>query len=374
MTGGTGLVGSFLIPRLLRGFPGSTIALLVRSTRERTAHERIADLAAHLRDVHGFGDASRRLQALPGDVGRPDLGLDTRTRAELQDRATWIIHGAATIRFDSPLADARATNTEGTRRVLDLALGCRALQRLAYIGTSSVSGDRAGIVREDELERGQVFFNTYEQSKCESERLIRDHADRLPVVIFRPSIIIGDSRTGYTTLFNVIYIPLRLIDSGTLDTIPARGDTLLDLVPVDWVTDAMVYLMRQGESVGRAFHLTAGPSRAEHLEDLLRRAVTYFDREHPLSRPRNVRIVSPAAFEDHRKQLSGAARALADQLGALFPYVSVNRLFDTSNADALLRTGGIEFPRFSTYADRIFEFCLHTRWGKRLPAGPPATG
>ena len=365
ITGGTGLVGTNLLPRILAKFPGSTITLLARGENEEDARERVHGIASSLRE--SLPDACERIDAIRGDVNLDRCGLSPSQLDRIIRTTTHIVHGAATTRFDHPLEEARAINCGGTRRMLDIAMQCSdkgKLERFVYIGSSSVSGQRAGWILESELEMGQRFFNTYEHSKNESERIVRDHFDRVPATVFRPSIIIGDSRTGRTSSFNVIYIPLRLLQRGMLTYVPGAPDTLMDLVPIDWVDDAMVHIMQRPESAGQAYHITAGPERAAPLGEVVGRAIGYFDRHTPLRHPRSIEYVTREEFERRRSVMRGREEALMGQLDTLLPYVSINRLFDSRNADSLLRGSGIEFPLFKDYADTIFEYCLKTKWGK----------
>jgi thioester reductase-like protein len=367
ITGGTGLVGTYLIPRLLQQFPGSTMTLLVRAEDESEAEARARAIAQRIAREYGIPDATNRLEGMLGDVSLDHCGVQGDNLAKIVSTTTHIIHGAATIRFDHPLDEARAINCGGTRRMLAIAQMCvdkGKLERFIYIGSSSVSGQRAGNIYEDELEMGQTFFNTYEHSKNESERIVRDHFSRIPSIVFRPSIIIGDSRTGETTSFNVIYIPLRLLQMGLLTYVPGAPDTLMDLVPIDWVDDAMAYIMKHPESTGKVFHITAGPKRAAPLHEVVGRAIEYFDRYTPLRNPRTVEYITRTEFERRRSTMRGREDTLMSQLDTLLPYVSINRLFDSKNTDALLAESGITFPRFRNYADRIFEYCVKTNWGK----------
>ena len=367
MTGGTGLVGTNLIPRIFKQFPGSTMTLLVRGEDEADADERVRSIAKQIAHEYAIPDAVDRLDGMLGDVALDHCGLSSSQLARVVGETTHIIHGAATIRFDHPIDEARAINCGGTRRMLAIAHMCiekGRLERFVYIGSSSVSGQRAGHIYEDELEMGQKFFNTYEQSKNESERIVRDQFDRVPATVFRPSIIIGDSRSGKTSSFNVIYIPLRLLQMGLLTYVPGTPETKMDLVPIDWVDDAMVHIMKQEESIGKAFHITAGPNRAAPLEEVVGRAISYFDQHTPLKRPRTIEYITREEFERRRSVMRGREEALMSQLDTLLPYVSINRLFDSKNTDALLEGSGIEFPLFRDYADRIFEYCVRTNWGK----------
>jgi thioester reductase-like protein len=367
ITGGTGLVGMNLIPRIFTAFPGSTIALLVRAATEEDAEVRVSAITRQIEQEYGIPFASERLHGMLGDVSLDHCGLNEMQIARLVNETTHIIHGAATIRFDHPIDEARAINCGGTRRMLSIAHMCverGKLERFVYIGSSSVSGQRAGNIYESELEMGQTFFNTYEQSKCESERIVRDNFDRIPATVFRPSIIIGDSRNGKTSSFNVIYIPLRLMQKGMLTYVPGTPDTKMDLVPIDWVDDAMIYIVGKQESAGKVYHITAGPNRAATLQEVVRRAATYFDKHTPLKHAREMEFISREEFERRRAKMRGREEALMGQLDTLLPYVSINRLFDSANADALLEGSGITFPLFSDYADSIFEYCVKTNWGK----------
>ncbi len=367
ITGGTGLVGKNLLPRLLRTFPNSTITLLARGEDEEEATERVRTIAKEIEAEEGIADATKRIDSMLGDVSLDHCGLNAEQLERIVKETTHIIHGAATIRFDHPIDEARAINCGGTRRLLAIAHMCAergTFERFVYIGSSSVSGQRAGNIYEHELEMGQKFFNTYEQSKNESERIVRDNFQRIPCTVFRPSIIIGDSRTGKTSSFNVIYIPLRLVQKGMLTYVPGTPNTLMDLVPIDWVDDAMVHIMSKEESVGKVFHITAGPKRAARLDEVVVAAVNYFDKHTPLKHPRKMEFIIKEEYEKRRFAMRGREDALMLQLDTLLPYVTVNRLFDSANADKLLEGSGIEFPLFKNYSDKIFEYCVKTNWGK----------
>jgi nucleoside-diphosphate-sugar epimerase len=368
VTGGTGLVGLNLLPRLLRTSPDSTITLLLRTGDERSTEQRVHAIATRLSSDFGIPEAPLRLTGVAGDVTRDGCGISEGHLSSLLRDTTHIIHGAATIRFDHPLEEARKINLEGTRRMLELARRCTdqgSLQRFLYIGTSSVSGQREGPIFEHELEMGQTFFNTYEQSKQESERLVRDHFATVPTTIVRPSIIIGDSTTGRTTSFNVIYIPLRLFQRGLLTFIPGAPETLLDLVPVDWIDDVITYLAGLKEAEGKVCHLTAGPKRAVSLAELLKLAAEFFEVRSPLDHRRTMEYITREEFQRRRTMMAGKLESLMAQLDTLLPYVSVNRLFDSATTDALLRGSGIAFPEFRDYAERIFNYCVKTQWGKK---------
>lgn len=368
ITGGTGLVGSNLLPRILRAYPGSILTLLVRGEDEDEVASRTGRIASRLAAEEGIADADTRLKGIRGDVMEENFGLTRAVLDRLVRESTYLIHGAATIRFDHPIDEARAINCGGTRTALSIAQQCvdhGRLRRFVYIGTSSVSGRRAGRIMEDELETGQAFFNTYEQSKCESERIVRDHFGRIPAVVFRPSIIIGDSRTGKTTSFNVIYIPLRLVHRGLLRFVPGSPETKLDLVPIDWVDDVMVHVMGSDDANGKVCHVTAGPDKAATLGEVVLTATAFFDRHTPGAGPRGMEFVTRQEFERRRALTRGREEALLGQLDTLLPYVSVDRLFDSRTTDALLAGSGIVFPLFNAYAEQILRYCLDTQWGKR---------
>ena len=164
--------------------------------------------------------------------------------------------------FELGLQAARAINVEGTLRVLEFAERCHArggLRRFSYISTAYVAGEHAGCFSEDDLDVGQRFRNAYEQSKFEAECLARPlRGQRLPITVLRPSIIVGERDSGWTASFNVLYWPLRAFARGAYAALPARRDAPVDVVPVDYVADAIFALSQAPEAEGATFHLTAG--------------------------------------------------------------------------------------------------------------------
>src|ERR1035437_9266654 len=273
VTGATGFLGVQLVHELLDRQPHAKLALLIRDRPGKSDHQR-ADLIVP--------PAQRtRVQVYSGDVVQPHCGLDAAVWQRLSAETTRVIHCAATVRFDHSLDEARRINVEGTRRMLDFAAGMRQLRSLAYVGTAYVAGERAGLVRESELDVGQSYRNTYEQTKAEAEALVRSRLGSLPGVILRPSIIVGDSRTGATSSFKMMYWPLKIYARRLWRTVPGYLDAVLDIVPVDYVAASVARLAFDEAALGSTVHLCAGPRGSATIEQIAQRTMEFFNGPEP---------------------------------------------------------------------------------------------
>lgn len=359
LTGATGFVGTQLVQQLLRTLPGARLALLIRPGKGKSAEER----------ARGFvPDSERaRVRVLSGDVSQPGCGLDRASYDRLAAETTRVIHSAATVRFDHTLDEARSMNVEGTRHLLDFAAAAPGLRRFAYVGTAYVAGQRTGLIREDELNVGQTFRNTYEQSKSEAEALVRSRSGSLPCVVLRPSIIVGDSRTGVTSSFKMMYWPLKIYARRLWRTVPGYPDAILDIVPVDFVAAAVARLAFEEAAIGTTVHLCAGPRGSATINEIAGRAAEFFDGLPP-------RYVDPKFFfAAIRPLLSltlwGRKRRVLTDGKAYRDYFSMRMQFDTTNADRLLGPAAICPPPVMHYLDRLFNYCIESEWGhKAVPA------
>ena len=150
----------------------------------------------------------------------PGLGLTPERRDELAREVTTVIHSAASVSFTLGLDESREINVEGTRNMLDFAESCAELDRFTYVSTAYVAGTHPGVFGEDQLAEGQEFRNAYEQSKFEAERLVQSHRRSLPIQVLRPSIVVGEQRSGWTSSFNVLYGPLKAFARGSIPAVP----------------------------------------------------------------------------------------------------------------------------------------------------------
>jgi thioester reductase-like protein len=376
ITGGTGLVGGEMIPRILNDDADGIVKVLVRAADAGEADARLDRALRHLFKEADLPRARRRVSALAGDLTAPGLGLSARDAGALAEEVTHIIHSAATTRFDLPYAEAFAVNVEGTRRVLDLARRAAPgrLERYLHVSTAYVSGDRSGAIREEDLEAGQGFVNSYERTKHDAEREVRRAMGEMPVTVVRPCAVIGDSGTGRTSTFNVIYYPLKLLSRGLLRALPGSPSTPIDLVPVDYVADAMNHLLLRPDSVGRTYHLTAG-GRVESIGTIAELAVKHLNAQRgpELTPLPPVRFIPHGIFhglvKPFLKLLYGArGRQVIAKLEVYLPYLTTRKHFDTSGAEAALRGTGIGVPPLADYFGRVVRYCLETDWGRRSPA------
>ena len=156
-------------------------------------------------------------------------------------------------------------------------------RRYAQVSTAYVAGNHSGRFAECDLDVGQAFHNSYEQSKFEAEQLVRSHAE-LPFTILRPSIVVGDRSSGWTSAFNVLYWPLRAFARGLFTAVPAIPSAPVDVVSIDYVADAIHELCEAEGGVGETYHLTAGPD-ASTIAEIAELASRYFRRPLPRVAP-----------------------------------------------------------------------------------------
>ncbi|MDE3200707.1 MAG: SDR family oxidoreductase [Acidobacteriota bacterium] len=355
MTGATGFLGTQLVHELLQRQPHAKLALLIRESSDKSSQQRADAIVS---------PAYRsRVEVFSGDVGKENCGLDAATYQRLTATTTRIIHCAATIRFDHTLDEARTINVEGTRRILDFAASADKLQSLAYVGTAYVAGERTDLVGENELEVGQRYRNSYEQTKAEAEALVRSRMDSLPIVILRPSIIVGDSRTGATSSFKMMYWPLKIYARRLWRTVPGFPDAVLDIVPVDFVAAAIAQLAFDAAALSNTVHLCAGPDSSATIQQIAQRAMTYFNAPEP-------RYINPKLFFACLRPLLfvslwGRKRRVLRDGRVYRDYFSMRMQFDTTNARRLLGPSGIVAPSVMDYLDRLFQYCVASDWGRK---------
>jgi len=368
ITGATGFLGDNILFRLLGRDSKSRFALVVRGRGDKSPRDRLHKILSSRYDedqVHAF---EKRIDLVLGDVTWKHFGMDDRAFSRLAYNVVRVVHAAATVSFNLPLDMARNINVSGTENLLDFAdhaYRAGTLQRVDYVGTAYVAGKRSGRVLEAELDEGQSYNNTYEQTKCEAEKLVRERWGDLPVAVHRPSIIVGESTTGRTSSFNVMYFPLKIYARGIWRWIPGSPDTPVDIVPVDFVCDALECIAREPDSVGRSYHLSASQN-ATTIGRTARMAASYFG-----AKP--VRFIQPTVYMNTIHPLVGLLTfgRLHDMLlnkGALYLPYFMNKLeFDNGNTRSILDKHGLVAPQVEAYFARIFQFCIDTEWGKNVP-------
>lgn len=341
---GIGTIGRELLVPLLRG-TSSRVAVLIRPRRRLSGGQRAAALFEELQ----LTAAERaRVEVLQGDVTDADLGLGAEARARLSEELDLIIHTAAATTLTADRALCDAVNRAGTANALVLAERCYMagrLERFIHLSTAMIAGgESAGMAREDDLPTNPLHANHYEWSKYEAERLVRAamHA-ALPVTVFRPSMVVGETETGRTRDFNVIYPLMRIMASGYVTRFPADPSARVHLAPLDFVVDAIVRSLDAAWTVGRTFHLTSPdpPTVAE-----LFACDAFFP-----SGSRRPQLCPSAEFDV--STCTPRERDLLDSVSFCFPYFNSRLSFETGNARRLLPlpvTDGAYLTRLAQYA------------------------
>lgn len=351
LTGATGFLGTWFARRLLEE-PEFALIAVVRARDDETAAHRLRRVWWGKPDL--IAAIGTRITVVAGDVSAIRLGVDERRYAELVGSVTHIVHTAADLRLDAPLAALRLTNVIGTANLLSFAQSAHSdhgLSRFAHVSTAYVCGKRQGVIAENDLSDAAGFANGYEQSKYEGEALVRAVQDVIPVSIFRPGMIVGDSRTGEIATFNTVYPLLRRYLTGHLLVLPVRGDLRLNLVPVDQVAETVVRLTLDPGAIGTTFHLTSPPESSPTMQDVFAVARSWAHDHLDVDVPQPI-FVPAVEIAKQVARLGGHDRPF---LQALLPYAEDTRVFRRDNVEQLLVPGTLDW---STILPRLLAFAV----------------
>lgn len=339
ITGFPGFIAKRLVVKLLADSPDMRVTALVEG--------RMADAARKAAETIG----AERIELVVGDIGERRLGLDDAEWSRLTADVNIVHHLAAVYDLSVPLEIAQRVNVDGTGNVLDFCRGCKSFEKLEYVSTAYVAGVRTGAVYEHELVLGQAFKNHYESTKFQAEVWVRELADVVPSTIYRPAIVVGDSRTGETQKFDGPYYILRSISRSLRMKAPiaqfGKAGAPFNVVPVDFVVDAIAALSCDDASRGETLHLVdPEPSTAAELTRILARE--YAGKE-PAFRVPAKAVAESLRFKAVREAFEGAPRES-------IVYLNHPVRFDTRRADELLAAHGLRCPRFDEYAANVVRF------------------
>ncbi len=329
-----------LVAHLLKEQPKSLVYAVVKANLAAQAEEHLASLDA---------EARQRVVLLDGDAAHMSLGL---SGAEFHRLAAEVdrIHHAAQVTYPGVDKEtARQVNLGATREALELARACEHLRAFVHHSTAFVSGDRTGIVHENELQAGQRFRNVVEETKATAEKLVRGAMTRLPALIVRPALVVGDSRSGEVDRLDGPYLMVLLILSSPADVaipLPSRGDALLHMVPVDYVAAAAHALGRDGRAVGHTFHLVdEQPLTGKQVFEMVAAS----------GGRRSPRGFLPANLTRLVLSTPGLER-FARSPRLFFEQLITPVRFDTTNTRELLGDTGLRCPPFAAYVDALVAF------------------
>jgi long-chain acyl-CoA synthetase len=342
LTGASGFLGTQIARRLLADTDLSLVAL-VRGESDEAAARR---LARAWWDWPELGDAiGKRVEILRGDVAQPRLGLAPAAYDELARRLTHVVHSAADLRLRGSLEELRRTNVDGTREVLALARAAHAdhgLTRFSHVSTAYVASRELAEVREANLGTATSDAPPYEQSKREGEELVREAGKVLPITILRPGMVVGDSTTGEVRTFNTVYAPLRLYLTGHLRLVPASPSLRVNLIPVDYVAEAVVRLSIDERAKGLTIHLTAPWDSLPTVRELTEAARVWARDSLGIRLPRLRFLPMPMP----RGTKGGSGRGALALLQTLAPYLDDRRRFLRENVDRLLGPYDLDWREF----------------------------
>jgi nucleoside-diphosphate-sugar epimerase len=336
-TGFPGFLGSELLPRVLKR-TGHEALCLVQPKFRALAEERARELAlTHPAVVN-------RIRIVEGDLTEP---LD-HVRA---DDVREIYHLAAVYDLSVPRELGMRVNVTGTTRVLDLAERAPNLERLHYVSTCYVSGRLPGLFTEDDLEKGQRFNNYYEETKQLAEVEVRRRMPHIPITIYRPSVVVGDSATGATQKFDGPYFVMQwLMRQPRLAVLPVVGRPsryTFNVVPRDFVIQALEYLSGLKENAGRTYALAdPHPLTVDETIDCLAAATGRTVLRIPLTK---------ALAKGALQYVPGVYRLMRIPPAAVDYFVHPTT-YDTSHATADLAGSGIAAPSLRAYAPRLVDF------------------
>jgi thioester reductase-like protein len=342
-TGFPGFLGVQLLPRVMARSPEAEAVCVVQPKFAGVATRRLEELVAQDPSLAG------RVQLVAGDITSAGLGLDDPRRLAARLQEVW--HLAAVYDLSVARDVGMAVNVVGTHHVLDLAESAPSLERVQYVSTCYVSGRWAGAFGEDDLDVGQRFNNFYEETKFLAEVEVQRRRDSgLPTTVYRPAVVVGDSTTGATQKYDGPYYALQLmLRQGRWALMPALGDPTLhrfNIVPRDFVVDAIAVLSHMERSIGRVYQLAdPAPLTVADLYRVMAEAVGC----------RLLPVPLPASLARFAIEHVPGVRQLLRIPSTTIAYLTHPTYYLTAN-QADLDGSGVACPPLRSYMGRLVDF------------------
>jgi thioester reductase-like protein len=341
LTGFPGFIAERLLERLARR--DTQFFLLVQAPFIQKATEAIVRIAGR------SGTQLENFAIIEGDITQVNLGISDEDLRTIRDETTSVFHLAAAYDLAIDKETAHRVNLEGTKNVNELCRSLPKLRRYNYISTCYVAGKRIGRILESELEHNAGFRNFYEESKYLAELEVEQLKRELPVTIFRPSVVVGDSRNGETAKYDGIYYLIQYLRKapGVLRFVNVGNkDVRLNLVPVDFVVDGIAALASDEKSIGKTIALAdPNPLTTAELFDVI---------AEQLSKKRSVITPPPGLIE--RSLMLPFSPPMTGLPHNAVPYFFIAQTYDTGQANELLAPYEVRCPNFRDYAPNLIGF------------------
>jgi nucleoside-diphosphate-sugar epimerase len=340
ITGFPGFIATRLVRRLAQG--AGEFLLLVHPSFVDRANSELTGIAEET------GKPRSKFRLLEGDITSAGLGLSSQDLAAAQSDTTTLFHLAAIYDLAVERDLAFRVNVDGTRNVNEFARSLAGLKHYHYVSTCYVAGKRTGVILENELRHDAGFRNHYEETKYLAETEVEALKPELPITIHRPSVVCGDSRTGETTKYDGIYYLIRYLLKwpSVLSAINiGNTDVALNLVPVDFVVEAMAALAAEPRAIGKTVQL-ADP-RPLTTSELFKTIAQSLDGK--------ARITLPASLVEASLMLPLSPK-LTDLPHSAVPYFFLKQTYDTAEATRLLEPLGVICPPFESYVSTITNY------------------
>lgn len=342
-TGFPGFLTRHLVARLAKQHKGRRFIFLIQEHLQKMAEDALEKQEER---TPGF---KKRAQMVVGDItAGPGLGLSDEDLKSARD-AEEVWHFAAIYNLAVHSSVAYRVNVMGTANVLDFCESLKSLRVLNYISTCYVSGDREGRIFEEELDMGQGFKNHYESTKCWAEMELRRRGERLPFTIFRPGIVVGDSRTGETDKYDGPYYLIKgLLRLPSMIPIPyvGKGAARVNLAPVDFTVDAMAAISENPDAVGNTFQL-ADPNPYKASDILKEMALLTGHRMLPIRIPQ-ILVSEAASIKPIEEILEIPKETIV--------YFDHKAVYDTTNTEKFLEGKTVVCPDLMLYLPILVDY------------------
>ena len=392
VTGSTGFLGSAIAKRLLAS--GCKLRLLIRRRdtdssqmsfgRDDMVKQLILgyQLDEYLQEQCQVADGrsnndesiyelfSNNVEIVDGDITFSSLGLEKHEYINLCNEVDEIFHCAAVTHFGMQGDEEHtAVNIKGTESVLQFANSGKP-KRFHYVSTAYVAGKQSGTIYENVMVNEPLFNNAYERSKFVAEQLVIKYAksNDIPYTIYRPGIIVGDSKTGATCKFDNLYLFVKVLfniknsfdkhkseDLNNLTIrVPGDPDALINLVTIDYVADAIVAILEMRESIGGIFHITnPNPPRLSELRDMVMAVLEIKGMHLEINR------------ELEKQNLNTVEKLFLRQTRTYYSYLFSKSRFNDSNTQKALKGTGIICPVMTKELVAVLiDFAVYHNWGE----------